>query len=60
MSERINPLFSKPEKVKVMASASPISNQEMQAMVITSLDGREIPCEIDFENRVCLPVEEKN
>ena len=49
MSERINPLFSKPEKVKVTASASPISNQEMQAMVITSLDGREIPCEIDFE-----------
>lgn len=60
MQKAINPLFmEKPTKNKVTANASPIDNSDMTSMVIIATDGREIPCEVDFRNRVCLPIEEK-
>lgn len=54
----INPLFNKQNKInnKVEASASPISNKEMSKLYIISMDNKKIPVEVDFENRVCLPV----
>ena len=60
MQKAINPLFmEKPTKNKVTANARPIDNSDMTSMVIIATDGREIPCEVDFQNRVCLPIEEK-
>lgn len=60
MKRVINPLFiEKSAENQVTASASPIDKSEMTQMIIVSTDGREIPCEVDFSNRVCLPIEEK-
>lgn len=57
----VNPLFIKKEKTnKIEASASPISNQEMSTVYITTMDNKKIPVEIDVENRVCLPIKKKN
>lgn len=55
----VNPLFQKPKKIKVEASASPISNKEMSTVFIITSDNKKIPVEVDFENRVCLPVKKK-
>lgn len=54
----INPLFNKnPEKkIKIEASTSPISNQEMQQIFLITTDNKKIPVEVDIENRVCLPI----
>ena len=56
--EKINPLFENSKKIKVLSSASPIDNSEMQKIKIYSTDGREIPVEVDIRNRDCLPIEE--
>lgn len=55
----INPLFKKKEKNKIEASASPISNKEMSEVFIITSDNKKIPVEVDFENRVCLPIKKK-
>lgn len=56
----INPLFQKQtKKIKVEASASPISNKEMSSVFIITSDNKKIPVEVDFENRVCLPIKKK-
>lgn len=54
---KVNPLFYNKNKIKVQSSASPIDHKEMKKITIYSTDGREIPVEIDIENRVCLPIQ---
>lgn len=61
MNNLINPLFAKKsEKIKVEASISPLSKEEMSACFVLTADNVRIPVEVDFSNRVCLPIKKKS